>query len=380
MEVVTHASDKEKTGSARELELYFGPQHVGMVGNFGIVLTVEGDTVVRARSNPGYLHRGFEKLMEYRTYIQNFPLVCRLNVMDPDPKEMVYAMAVEDLAGLDVPPRAHYIRTIVLEMSRISSHLFWLWGFGNLLGFDTIGQWAMGDRDYFLDGFEMLCGGRVYHTYIWPGGVRRDLPDGFDEKLRLALDNLERMLPDYDEVFFNNRIFADRTRGIAPFTRDEAVSMGLTGTNLRATGAAVDVRRDEPYAAYAELDFDVPTMGDGDSYSRAVVIRLELEQSISIIRQALERMPDGPAWKKTPNPFKWVVPPGETYVKIESARGEDGMYLVSDGSDKPRRALVRGPSYPAAILMLERLLEGASLSDVGHIMLSLNIAAPEVDR
>jgi NADH-quinone oxidoreductase subunit D len=364
----------------RELELYFGPQHVGMVGNFGIVLTVEGDTVVKARSNPGYLHRGFEKLMECRTYTQNFPLVCRLNVMDPDPKEMLYAMAAEDLAGLDVPPRAHYIRTIVLEMSRISSHLFWLWGFGNLLGFDTIGQWAMGDRDYFLDCFESLCGGRVYHTYIWPGGVRRDLPEGFDEKLRSALDNLERMLPDYDEVFFNNRIFAERTRGLAVVGRDEAVSMGLTGTNLRGAGARFDVRKDEPYAAYGELDFEVPTMEGGDSYSRAIVIRREMEQSVSIIRQALEKMPDPPAWSKAPNPFKWNIPPGETYVKVESARGEDGMYLVSDGSDKPRRAFVRGPSYPTAILMLEKLLRGASLSDVGHIMLSLNIAPPEVDR
>jgi len=380
MEAVMHASNEKKAGSARELELYFGPQHVGMVGNFGIILTVEGDTVLRARSNPGYLHRGFEKIMECRTYIQNFPLVCRLNVMDPDPKEMLYAMAVEDLADLEVPPRGQYIRTIVLEMSRLASHLFWLWGFGNLLGFDTVGQWAMGDRDYFLDCFEMLCGGRVYHTYIWPGGVRRDMPEGFEEKLRFALDNLEKMLPDYDEVFFNNRIFADRTRGMATVSREEAVSMGLTGTNLRATGAKADVRKDEPYAAYPDLDFEVPTMADGDSYSRAVVIRLEMEQSISLIRQALEKIPGGPAWKKTPNPFKWNVPRGETYVKIESARGEDGMYLVSDGSDKPRRAFVRGPSYPAAILALEKLLEGASLSDVGHIMLSLNIAAPEVDR
>lgn len=364
----------------RELELYFGPQHVGMVGNFGIVLTVEGDTVVKARSNPGYLHRGFEKLMEYRTYIQNFPLVCRLNVMDPDPKEMLYAMAVEDLAALDVPRRAHYIRTMVLEMSRIASHLFWLWGFGNLLGFDTIGQWAMGDRDYFLDCFEMLCGGRVYHTYIWPGGVRRDIPEGFEEKLNGALDNLEKMLPDYDELFFNNRVFADRTQGIAILTREEAISMGLTGANLRATGLAADVRKDEPYAAYAELDFEVPTLEGGDSYSRAIIIRLEIEQSMSLLRQAMGNMPGGPAWEKTPNPFKWNIPLGETYVKIESARGEDGLYMVSDGGDKPRRVFMRGPSYPTAILVLEKLLEGASLSDVGHIMLSLNIAAPEVDR
>jgi len=377
-------SQRESTASVgeatRELELYFGPQHVGMVGNFGIILTVEGDTVVRARTNPGYLHRGFEKLMEYRTYMQNFPLVCRLNVMDPDPNEALYAMAVEDLAGLEVPERAQYIRTIVLELSRISSHLFWMWGFGNLLGFDTLGQWAMGERDYVLDLFEMLTGGRVYHTYIWPGGVRRDLPTRFAEKTLQVLEHIETMLPDYDNLFFNNRIFADRTKGVAVLGREDAVGLGVTGPNLRATGAEVDMRKDEPYAAYADCDFDVPTMADGDSYSRAIVVRMEVEQSISIIRQALQRMPTGPAWTKTPNPFKWNVPPGETYVKVESARGEAGFYMVSNGSDKPYRVHLRAPSYPTGILVLEKLLEGASLADVGHIMLSLNIAAPEIDR
>jgi len=366
--------------ATRELQMYFGPQHMGMVGNFGIVLTVEGDTVVRARANPGYLHRGFEKLMECRTYIQNFPLVCRLNVMDPDPNEALYAMAVEDLAGLEVPERAQYIRTIVLELSRISSHLLWMWAYSNILGFDTLGQWAMGDRDYVLDLFEALTGGRVYHTYIWPGGVRRDLPPGFADKALRVLDHLESILPEYDSLFFNNRIFADRTKGVAVLGRDEAVAMGVTGTNLRAAGARVDTRKDEPYAAYAALDFEVPTMQDGDSYSRAVVIRLEVEQSLSIIRQALDRIPAGPAWTRTPNPFKWEVPAGETYVKVESARGEAGFYMVSDGSDKPYRVHLRGPSYPTGILVLERLLQGASLSDVGHIMLSLNVAAPEIDR
>ena len=377
-------SQLESTASAgegiRELELYFGPQHLGMIGNFGIILNVEGDTVVRARSNPGYLHRGFEKLMEYRTYMQNFPLVCRLNVMDPDPNEALYAMAVEDLAGLDVPDRAQYIRTIVLELSRISSHLFWAWGFGNLLGFDTLGQWAMGDRDYVLDLFEMLTGGRVYHTYIWPGGVRRDLPNGFTEKTLDVLEHLEGMLPEYDNLFFNNRIFADRTQVVAVLSREDALSQGVTGTNLRATGVAADIRKDEPYAAYADLDFDILTMEGGDSYSRAILIRLEIEQSISLIRQALKRIPPGPAWTKTPNPFKWNVPSGETYVKIESARGEAGFYMVSNGSDKPYRVHLRSPSYTAGILVLEKLLEGASLADVGQIMLSLNIAAPEIDR
>jgi len=374
--------DKTTTAAekSRELEMFFGPQHVGMVGNFGIILTVEGDTVVKARANPGYLHRGFEKLMEYRTYAQNFPLVCRLNVMDPDPNEALYAMAVEDLAGLEVPERAQYIRTIMLELSRMASHLLWMWAYGNMIGFDTFAQWAMGDREYIIDLFETLTGGRIYHTYIWPGGVRRDLPPGFAEKTFEALEHIETMLPDYDNLFFNNRIFADRTKGIAVLDRDEAVALGVTGTNLRATGSRTDVRKDEPYAAYADLDFEVPTMEDGDSYSRAIVIRMEIEESISLIRQALNRIPDGPAWRKTPNPFKWNVPPGETYVKVESARGEAGFYMVSDGSDRPYRAHLRSPSYPTGIIVLEELLKGASLADVGHIMLSLNIAAPEIDR
>lgn len=312
--------------------------------------------------------------------MQNFPLVCRLNVMDPDPNEVLYAMAVEDLAGLEVPERAQYIRTIVLELSRISSHLFWMWGFGNLLGFDTLGQWAMGERDYVLDLFEMLTGGRVYHTYIWPGGVRRDLPSGFAEKTLQVLEHIETMLPEYDNLFFNNRIFADRTKGVAVLGREDAVGLGVTGPNLRATGVEVDVRKDEPYAAYADCDFDVPTAADGDSYSRAIVIRMEVERSISIVREALQRMPSGPAWTKTPNPFKWNVPAGETYVKVESARGETGFYLVSNGSDKPFRVHLRSPSYPTGILVLEKLLKDASLADVNHIILNLNIAAPEIDR
>jgi len=159
--------------SQRELELFFGPQHIGMVGNFSITLNVKGDRIVEARANPGYLHRGFEKLMEYKNWTQNFPMVCRINVIEPDSMEMVYAMAVENLAGIEVPERAHYIRMIV-----------------NMLGFDTVAQWAMAYRDYILDLFEELVGGRVYHIYICPGGVRRDLPDGFEEKVMKFLEAL----------------------------------------------------------------------------------------------------------------------------------------------------------------------------------------------
>jgi NADH-quinone oxidoreductase subunit D len=366
--------------SQRELELYFGPQHVGMVGNFSITLRVEGDRVLEARANPGYLHRGFEKLMEYRTWIQNFPMVCRINVMDPDPYEMVYAMAVEELAGIEVPARANYIRTIVLEFSRLASHLLWNWGYANMLGFDTLGQWTMGDRDYILDLFEDLTGGRVYHIYIWPGGVRRDLPEGFEEKVLKTLETIETHLPDYDTIFFNNRIFFARAKGIGKITQEEAIELGATGQVLRATGVSMDIRKLEPYAAYSDLDFEIPTREEGDSYSRAMVIREEMEQSISIIRQCFEKMPEGPSYRKVPNPFKWSIPKGEAYVRIEGARGETGLYMVSNGEDKPYRVHFRSPSYPHAILILEKLLKRASIADVGHIMMSLNISAPEVDR
>ena len=364
----------------RELELYFGPQHVGMVGNFSITLQVEGDKIVEAKANPGFLHRGFEKLMEYRSWVQNFPLVCRINVMDPDPEEMVYALAVEELAEIEVPDRARYIRTLVLEMSRITSHLASIWGYANMLGFETIGQWSVGDRDYFLDLFENLTGGRIYHIYITPGGVRRDLPEGFEEQVRKVMENLESHLPEYDNLFFNNRLFVERTKGVAQLTKDEAVALGATGQVLRATGVEWDIRKVEPYAAYEAMDFAVPVEEDGDSYSRMILIRKEIDQSLSIIKQVLRKMPEGPAFRKVPNPFKWRVPPGEVYVRVESARGEKGLYLVSDGGDKPHSVRFRSPSYPHGILILEKLLQGASIADTGHIMMSLNVSAPEIDR
>jgi len=173
-----------------------------MVGNFSITLKVEGDRIREATANPGYLHRGFEKLMEYRTWIQNFPLVCRINVVEPDHMELMYAMAVEKLANLEVPERAQYIRSIFLELSRVASHLFGLWAYANMLGFDTVAQWAMYHRDLVLDLFEELTGGRVYHIYIWPGGVRRDFPEGFQEKIVNTLHSIGGCVPDYDDIFF----------------------------------------------------------------------------------------------------------------------------------------------------------------------------------
>jgi len=380
MEIINKNPDIRENHSARELELYFGPQHLGMVGNFSITLKVEGDRILEAAANPGYLHRGFEKLMELRKWIQNFPMVCRINVIEPDSMEMVYSMAVEKLAGIEVPERAEYIRSIYLELARVGSHLFGLWAYSNMLGFDTVAQWAMYHRDLILDLFEELTGGRVYHIYLWPGGVRRDFPQGFKDKIVNTLHTIGGCVPDYDAVFFNNRIFYQRAKGIGTVAREEAKEMGATGQVLRATGMKYDVRKVEPYAAYDKVPWNVPTREDGDAYSRVWVIRDEMIESVHMIFKLLDDMPQGEVYNKVPNPFKWNIPRGEAYVRCESSRGELGLYMVSNGEDKPYRVHFRTPSYPHGLIVLEKALQGASIADVGNIMISLYVVAPEIDR
>jgi NADH-quinone oxidoreductase subunit D len=364
----------------RELELYFGPQHLGMVGNFSITLSVKGDRILKAKANPGYLHRGFEKLMEYRTWIQNFPLVCRINVVEPDHVELAYAMAVEKLANIEVPERAQYVRSIYLELARVGSHLFGLWAYANMLGFDTVAQWAMYHRDLVLDLFEELTGGRVYHIYIWPGGVRRDFPKGFKDRIVHTLHSIGGCVPDYDNTFFNNRLFYERSRGIGTVTREEAMAMGGTGQVLRATGMQYDIRKVEPYAAYDKVPWNVPTREDGDAYSRIWVVRDEMIESVHMIFKLLDAIPEGEVYNRIPNPFKWRIPEGETYVRCESSRGELGLYLVSNGEDRPYRVHFRTPSYSHGLVVLEKALENASIADVGNIMISLYVVAPEIDR
>lgn len=373
-------NEEQKTDSERELELYFGPQHQGMVGNFSITLRVEGDRIIDAEANPGYLHRGFEKLMENRNWIQNFPLVCRVNVFEPGSMEMVYSRGVEKLACIEVPERAKFIRSIYLELSRVACHLAGLWAYSGELGFDTVGNWAMYQRDMILDLFEELTGGRVYHIYVWPGGVRRDFPEGFADKIRETLHGVGEKVPDYNRTFFENRIFHDRSRNIGLVNRDEAKKMGGTGQVLRANGMKYDIRRVEPYGAYKEVDWEIPTREGGDAFSRIMVVRDELIESVHMIFKLLDKLPEGPAYNKAFNPFKDAVPAGESYTRVESSRGELGMYLVSDGGKKPYRAHFRTPSFPHGLTILEKALEGASISDVGNIMMSLYVTAPEIDR
>ena len=296
--------------------------------------------------------------------------------------EVSYSLAVEDLCGLEAPARAQWLRVLQLELSRLAAHLFTFGGHAATTGMYSPMFWGLADRDLILDLFEELCGGRVYHIYNIPGGVRRDMPHGFLERVASLLDYLETRLPDYDNLLFTNQVFVRRARGVGVISQEEALDWGVTGPNLRATGLRFDVRRDDPYLVYDQLDFEVPTEEAGDALARALVRRKELMESIRILRQVIQRLPSvpGPIRAPIPNPLAWNVPAGSTYVRTESSKGELAWYVVSNGGDKPYRTHVRGPSQMHAVQVLEKLGVGARIEDVAQIMFSLDACPPEVDR
>jgi len=364
----------------REYNLFIGPNHPGIEGNFALKLTLESDRIVKCRTEAGFLHRGFEKLMEERLFIQNMAIVCRICVPDPDPNEENYARAIEEIAGIEVPRRAQFIRVLVLELSRLASHLFTFGGHAATIGLYTMPNWTTSDRDRILDLFEELTGGRVYHIFNMPGGVRRDLPDGFERRVKDVMDYIESRLPEYDNLFFENRILRKRSTGIGYLDPSKAIEWGATGPNIRAAGFPFDVRKDDPYEVYSELEFDVPTRTESDARARLMIRRREVEESIRIIRQVIDRMPAGPVWNKLPNPLKWKVPAGDAYVRTESSKGEYAYYMVSDGGVRPYRVHVRGASTTHGVHILENLLVGQRIEDASQVMFSLDACPPEVDR
>ncbi len=368
--------------SGKYLKLWQGPQHPGITGNMSIELTVCGDEVVEGITHVGYLHRGFEKLMERRSFIQCFPIVCRICVPEPDFNEYCYAAAVEELADVEVPERANWIRTLILEMGRINSYLMYLGGQSGALGQAVIGQWATYVRDLMLDRFEELTGARIYHMFIIPGGVRDDLPVGFKKRMEDTLQEIERTMQDIYNVMFCNAVFHKRTVGVGVIENSWLDSYGVTGPCIRAAGVPRDVRKDQPYLVYQHLDFD-PVIGhNSDIYTRADVRRRDLLMSVDLIRQILSRMPERKeAMMATiPNVLHWKIPPGETYVRGECSRGEYGYYLVTDGSGYPRRVNVRGPSYTHAMALFERMVVNCNIADVAALLVSLHTYPPEIER
>jgi len=362
-----------------DYDLYFGPAHPGS-GNFGVKLKVDGEVVVSARADPGYLHRGFEKLMEYRLPIQNAVLSDRLCILESLNWNLVHAEAVDELMGIDVPERAKYIRVIMAELSRIQSHIIWYGVFSKGTGFDTGFKMAFGYRDYILDLFELITGGRVYPAgYIYPGGVRRDFPNKAKEKILKVLDKMDEMIK-LEEL--ENPAMNARTKGVGVLKVKDAIRLGATGPVLRGSGMNTDVRKDEPYEIYDELDFEVPVRKNGDAYARYWIGIEEMKQSIKIVKQALEKMPKGeaiePSLKKPKLSVK--IPEGEVYIRNEISRGEAAVYMVSDGGSKPYRCKIRGPDFLHMIPVLEHLLKGSQIADVPAIYWSLNICPADMDR
>ncbi|MBU0934134.1 MAG: NADH-quinone oxidoreductase subunit D [Spirochaetes bacterium] len=367
--------------SGKYLLMWQGPQHPGITGNMSLRLVIEGDTVVDCETHVGYLHRGFEKLMERRSWMQNFPLVCRIAVPEPDFNEYCYAAALEELSGIQIPEKAVWLRTFSLELMRLASYLMWIGGQAGSFGHGTIIQWSATMRDYVLDLFEELTGGRIYHMYIIPGGVRGDVPAGYFKHVLEVMDTVQKNLDDIELVMYHNAVFKLRAEGLGYIPPDWIDRYGITGPNARAAGIKRDLRKDLGYLAYPQLEFQPVVGSKSDAFERARLRLQEMYQCIDLIRQCIDLMPkEGPFRAKTPNPLYWKVPAGETYVAAECTRGEYGFYVVSDGSEKPRRVAVRGPSYTHAVSVMERLVRGVNIADVAGLMVSLHTYPPEIER
>jgi NADH-quinone oxidoreductase subunit D len=362
----------------RYMILSIGPQHPG-AGHMRIVVLLDGDIIVRADPDVGYVHRGEEKMSEYRTFMQNVPHIERPVIHDSSNILYSYCLAVEELLGLQVPERGQYLRAIMAEIDRIHYTLYWLAILGIFTGHSTMFMWPTADRELFVELADMASGNRITHAWLVPGGVRNDLPEVFADKALKFIDYFEcKRLPEYDKIFFNNPLFRQRSENVGVLRRQDAIDLGVTGSVLRATGVKYDVRKNEPYEVYGSLEFEVHTMTAGDSYARSVLPMYDIRQSLGIIKQCLAKMPkDGNVRAKLPpNP---KGPPGEAYRRVESGRGALGHYIVSDGTTKAYRHKISAPSV-RNLLALPHLLKGARLADLPVIYWSLNIWPIEIER
>ena len=364
-------------GEPLEMMVNMGPQHPSTHGVFRMVLWVDGEKVVDMEPHIGYLHRGSEKLCEGEQYAQVITLFDRLDYISNFNNELVFCRAVEKLMGIEVPERAEYARVILCELNRIASHLLFLGTFGLDAGAMTPIMFSFRGRERIQSVFEAISGARMMHNYFRVGGLKEDLPDNFRELVGSLLPDLRDDLEESDKLLTYNEVFIARTKGVGAIDAETAVDYGLTGPCLRACGVAYDVRKAEPYSVYDRFDFDVPVGIDGDSWERYYVRVEEMYESLRIIEQACEQMPDGPI---SAMGRRLIRPPkGDVYVRSENPRGEIGVYLVSDGSDKPYRVKVRPPSF-CNLSALKHLVKGAWVADAVVILGSLDIVLGEVDR
>jgi len=363
--------------STEEIQLNMGPQHPSTHGILRMILTLDGETVVDVRPVIGYLHRGIEKLAENRDYLQFVALTDRTDYLSAMMNNAVYSMAVEKLAGIEAPERAEFIRVIMMELNRIASHLVFVGTFGLDLGATTPFLYAFREREDILDLFEMACGARLTYNYIRPGGVSRDLPAGFDRKARAFLKKMPSRMDEIDDLFSKNEIVLVRARGVGVISAEDAINYGMSGPNLRGSGVVFDLRKDEPYSVYNRLNFDVVTQSTCDCLGRYLVRTGEIRESLEIVEQALDMLPEGEHTAKAPRALK--PPAGEVFARIESSRGDLGVYLVSDGSGNPYRLHWRPPSF-INLAAIGRMVKGWKIADTVAVLGSLDIVLGEIDR
>ena len=384
------------------MTINMGPQHPSTHGVLRLILELDGETVVKATPHIGFLHRGVEKLAEYKTYHQFITLTDRLDYLAPLSNNLGYVQAVEKLLNIEAPKRSQYIRMILCELTRIQSHLLWLATQALDIGAMTVFFYCFRERETINNIFEMAAGARMNLSYFRIGGVARDLPDGFVEKVREFVNDFPARLRDYETLLTKNKIWLMRTKNVGVISAEDAINYGLSGPSIRGSGVKWDVRKSEPYSSYDEMDFIVPVGQNGDVYDRYTVRLEEMRQSNEIVRQAMDTIPKGKFIADLPDVtlppkenlkksmeamihhFKVVTdgicpPVGEVYSCVEAPKGELGFYIVSDGTKNPYRIKIRPPSF-VNLEGLPKMVEGCLIADVVAVIGSLDIVLGEIDR
>ncbi len=386
----------------KPLTMNFGPQHPAAHGVLRMVMEMDGEVVRRIDPHIGLLHRGTEKLIEYKTYLQAIPYFDRLDYVSPMCQEHAFVLAIEKLLGIEVPARGQYIRVMFDEITRILNHLLNIPAYAMDVGAVTPFLWAFEQRELLMEFYDRASGARLHANYYRPGGVHQDLPAGLLDDIWAWTEQFPRVVDDIEGLLTENRIFKQRLVDIGVVSAEDAIAWGFTGPMLRASGVAWDLRKAQPYMVYNKMDFDIPVGRAGDCYDRYLVRVEEMRQSVKIIRQCVQSMPGGPATsadrKVTPPPrsemkrsmealihhFKlytegFHVPPGETYTAIEAPKGEFGVYLIADGGNRPYRCKIRAPGF-AHLQAMEFCSKGYMLADSVAILGSMDIVFGEIDR
>ena len=382
--------------------LNMGPQHPSTHGVLRLLLEIDGESVVRIMPDIGYLHTGIEKTCEAKFYQQVVPLTDRIDYLCPLTNNLCYCLAVEKLLGLEIPPKAQWLRVLLNELSRINSHLVWLGSHAMDIGALTVFLYCFREREDILRLFEMVSGQRMMTSYFRIGGLALEPPLGFFDKVKKFADRFPSKVDEYENLLTGNPIWLRRTKSVATITGEDALALGASGPTLRGSGVDIDLRRDMPYSSYEKFQFKVPVATEGDVFARYIIRVQELRESIGIVQQALAGMPQGPIKADAPKVvlpdrekmktqmealiyhFKiitegFTVPPGEVYQAVESPRGEMGYYVVSDGTAKPYRVHMRGASF-ANLQLLPKMCEGRLIADVVAAIGSIDIVLGDVDR